>query len=237
MSRIAEAHIFVLKSARGPAMSDHSSKRSDRNPSEEKQTTGTTRRTFLKSAGLVSASVASLDVLHEVSDAQVAAARMHAVGPGKVAIKLRINDQVHALNIEPRATLAEVLRDELHMTGTKIVCDRGACSACTVMLEKTPVCSCITLAMDVASRNVTTIEGLAKGDNLHPVQAAFVAHDGLQCGFCTPGMVMSCAALLERNSSPTLTDVKTAISGNICRCGTYPKVFEAVFAASQSKGT
>jgi aerobic-type carbon monoxide dehydrogenase small subunit (CoxS/CutS family) len=105
------------------------------------------------------------------------------------------------------------------------------------MLEKTPVCSCITLAMDVASRNVTTIEGLAKGDNLHPVQAAFVAHDGLQCGFCTPGMVMSCAALLEQNSSPTLTDVKTAISGNICRCGTYPKVFEAVFAASQNKGT
>jgi len=218
-------------------MSDHSSKRSDRNPSEEKQAGGTTRRTFLKSAGLVSASVASLDVLHEVSDAQVASARARAVGPDKVAIKLRINGQVHALNIEPRATLAEVLRDELHMTGTKIVCDRGACSACTVMLEKTLVCSCMTLAMDVGSRSVITIEGLAKGDDLHPMQAAFVAHDGLQCGFCTSGMVMSCAALLERNSSPTLTDVKTAISGNICRCGTYPKVFDAVFAASQNKGT
>jgi xanthine dehydrogenase YagT iron-sulfur-binding subunit len=218
-------------------MSDHTSKRSDRNHPEEKQTTGTTRRTFLKSAGLVSASVASLDALHEVSAAQVGTARTHAVGPEKVAIKLRINDQVHALNIEPRATLAEVLRDELHMTGTKIVCDRGACSACTVMLEKTPVCSCMTLAMDVGSRNVTTIEGLAKGDKLHPVQAAFVARDALQCGFCTSGMVMSCAALLDRNPNPTLTDVKTAISGNICRCGTYPKVFEAVLSASQSKGT
>jgi xanthine dehydrogenase YagT iron-sulfur-binding subunit len=217
-------------------MSDHTSKRSDRKPPQQKQTGGTTRRTFLKSAGLVSASVASLDALHEVSAAQVATAQTHAVGPEKVAIKLRLNDQVHALNIEPRATLAEVLRDELHMTGTKIVCDRGACSACTVMLERTPVCSCMTLAMDIGSRNVTTIEGLAK-DGLHPVQAAFVAHDALQCGFCTSGMVMSCAALLDRNPNPTLTDVKTAISGNICRCGTYPKVFEAVLAASQSKGT
>jgi len=218
-------------------MSDHPFKRSDRNSSPEKKTGGTTRRTFLKSAGLVSASVASLDALHEVSHAQNAAAPVHALGPDKVPVKLRINNQVHALSIEPRATLAEVLRDELHMTGTKIVCDRGACSACTVMLEKTPVCSCMTLAMDVGNRNITTIEGLAEGDNLHPVQAAFVAHDGLQCGFCTSGMVMSCAALLERNSNPTLDDVKTAISGNICRCGTYPKVFDAVFAASQSKGT
>jgi xanthine dehydrogenase YagT iron-sulfur-binding subunit len=218
-------------------MSDHPSKRSDRNSSQEKKTGGTTRRTFLKSAGLVSASVASLDALHEVSAAQAAAAPVRAQGPDKVAVKLRINNQVHALSIEPRETLAEVLRDELHMTGTKIVCDRGACSACTVMLEKTPVCSCMTLAMDVGNRNITTIEGLAEGDNLHPVQAAFVAHDALQCGFCTSGMVMSCAALLERTSNPTLDNVKTAISGNICRCGTYPKVFDAVFAASQSKGT
>ena len=218
-------------------MPDHPSKSSDRKPSQENQSGGTTRRTFLKSAGLVSASVASLDVLHEVSHAQAAGAAVRTVGPDKVAVKLRINNQVHALSIEPRATLAEVLRDELHMTGTKIVCDRGACSACTVMLEKTPVCSCMTLAMDVGARNITTIEGLAEGNNLHPVQAAFVAHDALQCGFCTSGMVMSCAALLDRNSTPTLSDVKTAISGNICRCGTYPKVFEAVLSASQSKGT
>ena len=218
-------------------MSDHPPKRSDPNSSPEKRSGGTTRRTFLKSAGLVSASVASLDALHEVSHAQAAAAQARALGPDKVAVKLRINNQVHALNVEPRATLAEVLRDELHMTGTKIVCDRGACSACTVMLEKTPVCSCMTLAMDVGGRDITTIEGLAEGDKLHPVQAAFVAHDALQCGFCTSGMVMSCAALLERNSNPSLDDVKTAISGNICRCGTYPKVFEAVFGASQSKGT
>jgi len=101
------------------------------------------------------------------------------------------------------------------------------------MLDKTPVCSCMTLAVDVGDRNVTTIEGLARGEELHPVQAAFVEHDALQCGFCTSGMVMSCAALLERNPKPDVEDVKTAISGNICRCATYPKVVDAVLAASQ----
>ena len=103
------------------------------------------------------------------------------------------------------------------------------------MLDKTPVCSCMTLAVDVGERKVTTIEGLAQGEQLHPVQAAFIEHDALQCGFCTSGMLMSCAALLERNPKPGPEDVKTAISGNICRCATYPKVFEAVLAASQSK--
>lgn len=192
----------------------------------------TSRRTFLKSAGLASAGVA---LLEQTSPAQ-AAQRSNVQGPGKVQLKLRINGQVQSVSVEPRTTLADALRDELHMTGTKVVCDRGACSACTVMLDNTPVCSCMTLAVDVGTRNVTTVEGLAKGNNLHPVQAAFVAHDALQCGFCTSGMVMSCAALLNKNPNPTLTDVRTAISGNICRCGTYPKVMEAALAASRSKG-
>ena len=197
----------------------------------------TTRRTFLKSAGLASAGAAGLDLLEQASVAQATSAgKSNIVGPGKVPLKLRVNGQLHTVNVEPRSTLAEALRDELHMTGTKIVCDRGACSACTVMVDKTPVCSCMTLAMDVGNRNVTTVEGLAQGSNLHPVQAAFVAHDALQCGFCTSGMVMSCAALVERNPEPTIADVKTAISGNICRCGTYPKVLEAALAASQRKG-
>lgn len=209
-----------------------------RPPSEDKKDKlgVTTRRTFLKSAGLASAGAAGLDLLEQASVAQTAARNSNVVGPGKVPLKLRINGQLHTVNVEPRATLAETLRDELHMTGTKIVCDRGACSACTVMVDKTPVCSCMTLAMDVANRNVTTVEGLAQGSNLHPVQAAFVAHDALQCGFCTSGMVMSCAALVERNPQPTVADVRTAISGNICRCGTYPKVLEAALAAAQRKG-
>jgi aerobic-type carbon monoxide dehydrogenase small subunit (CoxS/CutS family) len=201
---------------------------------QDKQKRGTTRRTFLKSAGLVSASVAGAEMLSGMPGAE-AEAQANAVGPGKVPLKLRINGEVHVVNVEPRTTLAEALRDELHLTGTKVVCDRGSCSACTVMIDKTPVCSCMTLAVDVGDRHLTTIEGLAQGEELHPLQAAFIERDALQCGFCTSGMLMSCAALLERKPKPSPEDVKTAISGNICRCATYPKVFEAVLAASQSK--
>src|ERR1044071_6185302 len=147
----------------------------------------------------------------------------------------RGNGKEQKLKVEPRTTLAEALRFELGLTGTKVVCDRGSCSACTVWLDSTPVCSCMTLAVDVGSRSVTTIEGLAKGGGPHPVQEAFVEHDALQCGFCTPGMVMSCAALVERKRDITLEDVKRAVSGNLCRCGTYPKVFEATLAAAKMK--
>lgn len=208
---------------------------SDSNSSQDKQQRGTTRRTFLKSAGIVSASVAGAEMLTGVPRAQ-AEEQAGAVGPGKIPLKLRVNGEVRTLNVEPRTTLAEALRDDLHLTGTKVVCDRGSCSACTVMLDKTPVCSCMTLAVDVGDRNVTTIEGLAHGEDLHPIQAAFIEHDALQCGFCTSGMLMSCASLLVRNPKPSADDVRTAISGNICRCATYPRVLEAVVAASQSKG-
>lgn len=217
-------------------MPDKPSERSPRSSSPETPKPGTTRRGFLKSAGMISAGAAGLEVMHGVSVAEDEA-QARLVGPGKIPLQLRINGQVHSLSVEPRTTLAEALRDELHLTGTKVVCDRGSCSACTVMLDQAPVCSCMTLAVDVGNRKITTIEGLAQGDNLHPVQAAFIAHDALQCGFCTSGMVMSCAALLERNPHPTLDDVKIAISGNICRCGTYPKVFDAALAASESRGT
>jgi xanthine dehydrogenase YagT iron-sulfur-binding subunit len=153
-------------------------------------------------------------------------------GPGEVPITLRVNGARRTVKVLPSTTLAEALRERLGLTGTKIGCDRGACSACTVLLDGTPVSSCLTFALDVGDREVTTIEGLARGEALHPLQEAFVAHDALQCGFCTPGMVMSCAALLARNPAPTLDDVKAAVAGNTCRCGTYPKVFEAVLAAA-----
>ena len=159
-----------------------------------------------------------------------------ALGPGKVAVDLSINGEKKHVQIEPRATLAEVLRFELGMTGTKVACDRGACSACTVWIDGVPVNACSTFALDAMGRAVTTIEGLAKGDDLHPVQQAFIDHDAMQCGFCTPGMIMSCAGLLRRNPSPTIDDVKQATSGNLCRCGTYPKVFEATLAAAKGKG-
>jgi xanthine dehydrogenase YagT iron-sulfur-binding subunit len=155
------------------------------------------------------------------------------VGPGMVPVTLRVNGKDHPVQVEPRRTLADVLRDDLGLTGTKVVCDRGSCSACTVWVDGTPVVSCLTFVLDAAGHEVTTIEGLARGDDLHPVQAAFVEHDAMQCGFCTPGMVMSCAALLQRNPSPSLDDVKAAVSGNLCRCGTYPKVFAATLAAAR----
>jgi len=156
------------------------------------------------------------------------------MGPDPVPVTLRINGVERLVNITPQATLADVLRGPLDLTGTKIGCDRGSCSACTVWLDSEPVASCMMLAIDVGDRSVTTIEGLADGDKLHPVQAAFVEHDAVQCGFCTPGMVMSCAALLAENPAPSLDDVKTATSGHLCRCGTYPHVFAATLAVAKS---
>jgi len=138
--------------------------------------------------------------------------------------------------VEPRMTLAEALRGPLELSGTKIACNRGACSACTVLLDRLPVCACMVLAIEVGGRSVTTIEGLANGDALDPVQAAFVEHDAVQCGFCTPGMVLSCAALLQRIPDPSPADIRDAISGHLCRCGTYPHVVAAVRAAARSRG-
>jgi len=154
-----------------------------------------------------------------------------------IALTLRINGAERTLQAEPRMTLAEALRGPLGLTGTKIGCNRGACSACTVWLDGVPVCSCMMLAIEAEKHSVTTIEGLAKGETLHPVQSAFIEHDALQCGFCTPGMVMSCAALFERTLNPTLENVKAAISGHYCRCGTYPHAVAAMQAlAAAQKG-
>ncbi|MBC6607651.1 (2Fe-2S)-binding protein [Hymenobacter sp. BT188] len=193
---------------------------------------GLSRRGFLKGAGITAAGgVLMTSGIAGLAEAEAAPAP-DTVGPGRTSITLKINGDKKKVAIEPRQTLAEVLRAELNLTGTKVVCDRGACSACTVWLDNMPVNSCMTLAIEVGKREITTIEGLAKNGKLHPVQEAFVAHDASMCGFCTPGMVMSCASLLQRNPKPTLDDVKTATSGNLCRCGTYPKVFEATLAAA-----
>jgi aerobic-type carbon monoxide dehydrogenase small subunit (CoxS/CutS family) len=197
---------------------------------------GVTRRGFLKGAGLTAAGAAILESGLLAKGEGAAGASAPIVGPEAVALKLRVNGHDERLIVEPRTTLAEALRFELGMTGTKVVCDRGSCSACTVWLDDVPVCSCMTLAIDVTDRAITTIEGLATGDTLHPVQEAFIEHDALQCGFCTPGMIMSCAALVKRHPQPTLEDVRDATSGNLCRCGTYPKVFDATLAAAKALG-
>jgi aerobic-type carbon monoxide dehydrogenase small subunit (CoxS/CutS family) len=197
---------------------------------------GVSRRSFLSGASATAVGSAMLDsplVAGKPAGAQ--AAVLPVVGPELAQISLRINGSIQTLAVAPNMTLAEVLRDLLDLTGTKIACNRGACSACTVWLDGAPVDSCMMLAVDVGDRSVTTIEGLAEGDKLHRVQAAFIEHDAMQCGFCTPGMVMSCAALVEHNPHPSEDDVKAAISGHFCRCGAYQKVVEATLAAAQKR--
>jgi len=191
------------------------------------------RRSFLGGAGVAAGSSVLLRDAHVALAADADAPPV--AGPGAVSLTLTVNGVARVVTAEPRATLAEVLRGPLDLTGTKIGCDRGACSACTIWLDGAPVASCMLLAIDVGARAVTTIEGLAQGDTLHPVQQAFIDHDAMQCGYCTPGMVMSCAALLQRNPQPTQADVQAAIGGHLCRCGSYPHVLEAMQAASQAR--
>ena len=161
--------------------------------------------------------------------------RSPVFGPDAGELTLSVNGRLVRVTADPATTLAEALRYSLGLTGTKIGCDRGACSACTVWLDGEVAASCMTLALDARGRQITTIEGLADRTSLHAVQQAFIEHDAMQCGFCTPGMVMSCAALVERNPECTLEDVKAAISGHLCRCGTYPNVFEATLAAARAR--
>jgi xanthine dehydrogenase YagT iron-sulfur-binding subunit len=159
-------------------------------------------------------------------------AQREVLGPATADLELLVNGSRQLVRVDPGMTLAEVLRDQLALTGTKIGCDRGACSACTVWLDGEVVPSCMTLVLDARGRAITTIEGLARSGDLHAVQRAFVEHDAMQCGFCTPGMVMSAAALVERNPNCTLEEVKAALSGHLCRCGAYPNIFKATLAAA-----
>ena len=189
------------------------------------------RRSFLQGAG-VSAIGASVLEVGEAATRELASGPVNAIGPGASRVTLDINGEQRDVQVDPATTLVEVLRDELGMTGTKVGCDRGACSACTVWADGAVIASCMTLALDVRGKKITTIEGLARGETLHPVQQAFVEHDALQCGFCTPGMVMSCAQLVEQNPNCSLDDVRQAISGHLCRCGAYPNIFKATLAAA-----
>jgi aerobic-type carbon monoxide dehydrogenase small subunit (CoxS/CutS family) len=190
------------------------------------------RRSFLKTMGggiILSATISPSDIVKSMSAAQ----RDQAIGPEHVQIELIVNGKKQALEVETRTTLAEALRDKLDFTGTKLVCDRGSCGGCTVLMNGDPICSCMMLACDASGQQIATIEGLARGDQLHPLQECFIEADALQCGFCTPGMIMSCKALLDRNPNPSLADARAAVAGNLCRCGTYPHVFEATLAAAE----
>jgi aerobic-type carbon monoxide dehydrogenase small subunit (CoxS/CutS family) len=151
----------------------------------------------------------------------------------KVEITLKVNGEEYELEIEPQRTLVEVLRETLGFTGTKKSCNEGECGTCTVIMDGEPVASCLVLALDAVGKEILTIEGLAKGEQLHPLQVAFVRNGGIQCGFCTPGMVMSAKALLDQNPNPTTAEVRRAISGNLCRCTGYQQIVDSVMAAAK----
>ena len=154
-------------------------------------------------------------------------------GPGRVELTLQINNQTYAFDIFPSQNLAMVLRDELGLTGTKVACGMGNCGACTVWLDGTPVYSCLTLAIDCVGRHITTIEGLPRDGELHPVQKAFIAEDAFQCAYCTAGQVMALAAYLEKNPNANADGIKHAVYGNLCRCGAYQKIVRAGLKAAE----
>ncbi len=148
-------------------------------------------------------------------------------------LTVTVNNINYTIHIEPHLTLVELLRDKLGLTGTKKSCNEGECGACTVLMEGKPVASCLVLAMDAQNKNITTIEGLADGEDLHPLQVSFVRNGGIQCGYCTPGMIMSAKALLDENPDPTPLEVREGISGNLCRCTGYQQIVDSVMAAAK----
>jgi xanthine dehydrogenase YagT iron-sulfur-binding subunit len=192
-----------------------------------------TRRTFLKGLGGGAAGAALVTRIKGQSAATGQAGMALPPSYSKKTVAFTVNGESISLDVEPRQTLLEVLRDKLELTGTKKIGGRGECGGCTVLLDNRAVYACLYPAVRAAGKKITTIEGLAEGETLHPVQQAFIEKDGYQCGFCTPGFIMSTVALLNQNPSPSPEDIRTALSGNLCRCGNYVKISEAVAAAAQ----
>ena len=200
---------------------------------QEQSTHDPSRRKFLKGVGIVGAGAAIADQLWVEADAEEQATPEPASGTVKVV--LDVNGQKRSVQVEPRTTLLNTLRNHLEpaVTGPKLVCDMGTCGACTVLLDGKPVYSCLVLAVDATNKKITTVEGLGTPGKPNAVQAAFVENDALMCGFCTPGFVTTISAYLKKNSNPSLDEVREACKGNFCRCGTYPRVFEAALAAAK----
>jgi xanthine dehydrogenase YagT iron-sulfur-binding subunit len=197
------------------------------------------RRRFLKGVGIAGAGATIAEKLWveaEAAEAKEAqAVNSNRALAGNVSIALDINGQKRTVRVEPRTTLLNALRNNLDppLTGPKLVCDMGTCGACTVLLDEKPVYSCLVLAVDAVGKKITTVEGLGTPDALNNVQAAFVDKDALMCGFCTPGFVTTVSAYKKKNPNPTLAEVREACKGNFCRCGAYPRVFEAALAAAK----
>ena len=192
---------------------------------ERETTSGVSRREFLKISGIAAASV---PLVAGPAVLTVAGQEVEIHGPGKAAVTLNVNGKNYSANLEPRVTLLDALREDFEITGPKRVCDRGACGACTVLLENKPVYSCSILAIEAQGKPIVTVEGLMQGDDLHPVQAAFVENDAQQCGFCTPGFVVATKALLDKHPNPTREQIHRGLGGNFCRCGTYDGIRKVV---------
>jgi aerobic-type carbon monoxide dehydrogenase small subunit (CoxS/CutS family) len=189
------------------------------------------RRTFLKSLGTVAATAATAQVKSVAAELEKAN-NEKIIGPNAVPVTLTVNGEKLKLLLEPRVTLLDALRNYSSLTGAKEGCDRASCGACTVLLGDTPIYSCQKLAIEAQGVEITTVEGLAKDGKLSKVQQAFIEKDALQCGYCTPGFVMSITALLKKNFRPTADDVKHACAGNLCRCGAHPHILQAAFKAA-----
>jgi len=185
-----------------------------------------TRRDFLKFSSLLSAYALTPTALLKAAEKQLdekAASYFE-----KVPLSIIINGRSHTLSIEPRVTLLDLLREQLALTGTKKGCDHGQCGACTVHVDGRRVLSCLTLAVMQQNKEVTTIEGLAKGNELHPMQEAFIKHDGFQCGYCTPGQIMSAVSCIREGHANSEEEIREYMSGNLCRCGAYPNIVKAI---------
>ncbi len=195
---------------------------------------GVTRRSFMTTVGLSAvAATAQAHGERHADDAPSSTSQdINQFGPEPARILLKINGDAYRITVDPATTLMEALRWHIGMCGTKEVCDRGACGACSVLVNGRLVASCMMLAHDAVGKDIATVEGLAHGEELDPIQESFIRHDALQCGYCTPGLLMASKALLSNNPRPTFEQIKRGLSGNICRCGTYTNVFNAVLEAS-----
>ena len=199
---------------------------------------GLNRRKFLKGmgTGLVGTATLSKGLLGKQAEEKTPAANTRSRDITMATVTMTINGKRYSVDVEPSTSLLHVIREKLGLTGTKEVCGRGECGACTVILNGRTVYACMMLAVEAHGAKITTVEGLARGDRLHPVQEAFIRHDAYQCGFCTPGFELALKDLLDKNPRPTLEEIKKGLSGNVCRCGAYPHIFEVALELAGRKG-
>jgi xanthine dehydrogenase YagT iron-sulfur-binding subunit len=204
----------------------------DRDDRDEERSPGLSRRGFIATLGTGAVAAAAAAT---AANAATANAEAVSEGAATVRVTLSINGRRHHLMVEPRWSLLFVIRDRLGLTGTKVGCERGECGACTVLIDGKPRYACMTLALEAEGSEITTLEGLMSGEDLGPVQQAFAEEDAFQCGYCTPGQIMAVEGLLRANPSPTLDEVRAGVSGNLCRCGSYPLIFKAARRAAELK--